>query len=356
MRIDLTETTSSAVTTALLDARRHSGSPAVGMVLTLVVVASEDDHGDALSAATDAAREHPCRILTVIRHEGRARPRLDAEITVGGEAGLVERVVLRLAGRLGAHADSVVLPLLLPDTPVVVWWPGAAPADVAHTELGQLAQRRVTDAAATGRRGAANLLQRATNYSPGDTDFAWSRLTPWRTLLAAALDQYPGRIRGGTIAAERGNPSADLLAVWLRHNLKVPVERTVSRGPGITAASLDVPGGRISVHRPDGVLATLSRPGDPDRHVSLPRRSVSELLAEELRRLDPDDVYAETLAAFARAAGNGSGSAPVRKRTTRKTTQATPARKTAARKATLRKSTARTKTAARKATSRKKSS
>lgn len=353
MRIDLTETNSSAVATALLDARRHSGSPAVGMVLTLVVVASEDDLDDAVAAATDAAREHPCRILTVIRHEGRARPRLDAEITVGGEAGLVERVVLRLAGRLGAHAASVVLPLLLPDTPVVVWWPGTAPADVAHTELGQIAQRRVTDAAASGR-GAAHLMQRAANYHPGDTDFGWSRLTPWRTLLASALDQYPGRVRGGTVAGERGNPSVDLLAVWLQHNLKVPVERAVSRGPGITSASLDVPGGRIALHRPDGVLATLSRPGDPDRHVSLPRRSVSELLAEELRRLDPDEVYEETLAAYARTTGDGKPSASLRKRTARKATEATPARKTAARKATVRKSTTRKTTA--RGTGRKKSS
>lgn len=344
MRIDLTETTSSAIAAALLDARRRSGSPAVGMVLTLVVVASEDDYEDALSAATEAAREHPCRILTVIRHEGRAKPRLDAEITVGGEAGLVERVVLRLAGRLGSHADSVVLPLLLPDTPVVVWWPGAAPADVAHTELGQLAQRRVTDAAATSRRGTANLLQRAANYHPGDTDFAWSRLTPWRTLLASTLDQYPGRIRGGTIAGERGNPSADLLAVWLQHNLKVPVERVVSRGPGITAASLDVPGGRISVHRPDGVLATLSRPGDPDRHVALPRRSVSELLAEELRRLDPDDVYSETLTAYARTADGNGRSTPVRKASAGKAAVRKPA---AARKATARKTATTRKAASR---------
>lgn len=354
MRIDLTETTSSAVAAALLDARRHSGSPAVGMVLTLVVVASEDDHDDALSAATDAAREHPCRILTVIRHDGRARPRLDAEVTVGGEAGLVERVVLRLAGRLGAHADSVVLPLLLPDTPVVVWWPGAAPADVAHTELGQLAQRRVTDAAATSR-GTANLLQRSANYHPGDTDFAWSRLTPWRTLLASALDQYPGRIRGGSIAAERGNPSADLLVSWLHHNLKVPVERVVSPGPGITAASLVVPGGRISLHRPDGVLATLSRPGDPDRQVALPRRTVSELLAEELRRLDPDEVYEDTLAAHARAVDGAKRSVPLRTRTARKPKDTTPAGKTATPKATVGKTAARKRTT-RTSTSRGKSS
>ncbi|MQA03145.1 MAG: glucose-6-phosphate dehydrogenase assembly protein OpcA [Streptosporangiales bacterium] len=299
MRIDLTDTNSSAIASALLDARRRSGSPTVGMVLTLVIDTTEDDHADALRAATEAAREHPCRILTVIRHSGRDKARLDAELSVGGEAGLLESVILRLAGKLGRHADSVVLPLLLPDTPVVVWWPGNAPADVANTVLGQLAKRRVTDAAA-GARSTKLLPQRAEEYQPGDTDFAWTRLTPWRTLLASELDQNPGRIRSATVHAARGNPSGELLVTWLSKQLRVRVDQVASRGPGITAVTLDVPGGQIAVHRPDGRLATLSRPGDPDRQVALARREISELLAEELRRLDPDEPYHETLAHHAK--------------------------------------------------------
>ena len=39
-----------------------------------------------------------------------------------------------------------------------------------------------------------------------------------------------------------------------------------------------------------------SEPGEPDRRVALHRRDQAELLAEELRRLDPDDVYGESLA------------------------------------------------------------
>lgn len=309
MRIDLTDTDSSAIAGALLDARHRSGSPAVGTVLTLVIDTSEDGCDSALQAATGAAREHPSRILTVIRHSGRAKPRLDAEVTVGGEAGMLESVVLRLAGRLGRNADSVVLPLLLPDTPVVVWWPGKAPVDVAGTQLGGLAQRRVTDAAAVAR-GATLLPQRAESYQPGDTDFAWTRLTPWRTLLASALDQSPGRIRGGTVQAARGSPSGDLLVTWLQARLRVPIEHVPTRGPGITGVSLRVPGGEICVDRPDGRLATLVRPGEPDRQVALPKREVSELLAEELRRLDPDEPYSETLASHAkRMARQRQGSA-----------------------------------------------
>ena len=49
--------------------------------------------------------------------------------------------------------------------------------------------------------------------------------------------------------------------------------------------------------RPDGERAVLSRPGQPDRRVALPRRVTRDLLAEELRRLDADEVYADVLAA-----------------------------------------------------------
>ena len=45
----------------------------------------------------------------------------------------------------------------------------------------------------------------------------------------------------------------------------------------------------------DGSLATLSIQGQPDRAVALKRRETSELIAEELRRLDPDDTYASAL-------------------------------------------------------------
>lgn len=299
--VDLPDTNSSTVASVLLDSRRRSGSPAVGMVLTLIVVSTEDEHDAAANAATQAAREHPCRILSVIPHGGRQQPRMDAEVAVGGDVGLLESVVFRLYGSLRSHLDSVVMPLLLPDTPVVVWWPGTAPADVGGTSVGALAQRRVTDAASAARSGTA-LARRASTYRPGDTDLAWTRLTPWRTLLASALDKNPGRVRGGAVSAARGNASAELLAGWLGATLDVPVERHVSRGPGITSVSLTVPGGTITIDRPDGRLATLNRPGDRPRRVALQRRSTPELLAEELRRLDPDEIYEKTLAACTRHA------------------------------------------------------
>jgi glucose-6-phosphate dehydrogenase assembly protein OpcA len=97
------------------------------------------------------------------------------------------------------------------------------------------------------------------------------------------------------VRAEQGNPSADLIAAWLASRLQIEVFSEVSAGPGITEVSFATDDGEISVTRPDGRVAQLSRPGQPDRRVALHRRDAPELLAEELRRLDPDVVYAETL-------------------------------------------------------------
>ncbi|MEU6344148.1 glucose-6-phosphate dehydrogenase assembly protein OpcA [Streptomyces sp. NPDC046977] len=299
MNIDLTHTTSSKINSALVRARRSVGSPAVGMVLTLVIVTDEGNHYDALKAASDASREHPSRILVVIKRPGRSprerkSARLDAEVRVGGEAGTGETVLLRLHGELADHAHSVVLPLLLPDAPVVVWWPVDAPGHPAEDPLGALAQRRITDAYAV-ERPLEQIDARAASYRPGDTDLSWTRLTPWRSMLAAALDQARATVTSAAVESEADNPSAELLARWLGNRLGVPVDRVVTDGPVVTAVRLRTPGGDIHIDRPEGPLATLSIPGQPKRHLALMVRSTAELIAEELRRLDPDEMYATAL-------------------------------------------------------------
>lgn len=294
MIVDLTDTTAGAIAAALVQARHSAGVPAVGMVMTLVIVTDETDHYDALRAALDAAREHPSRILVTILRRGRGKERLDAEVRFLGDSGPGETVVMRLHGELADHAESALVPLLLPDAPVVVWWPGAAPAVPAKDPVGALAQRRVTDSAAADDPHA-ELVRRSAGYQPGDTDLAWTRITQWRTLLAAALDQPYQEVTGGVVACEPGSPSAELLATWLTWRLGVTVGQEDSGGPGITGVRLDCTDGPIEVSRPDGRVARLMRPGQPERQVSLRRRETAEIIAEELRRLDPDEVYGEVI-------------------------------------------------------------
>src|SRR5262249_42774920 len=229
MTIDLTDTTTSAIHDALRQARLRLGGVASGRVLPLVIVTDEGAQYDAVRAASAAGRQHPCRILVVIIRRPEQRSRLDAEIRVG-ETSPGETVLLRMYGPLGQHADSVVTPLLLPDTPVVTWWPDIVPPIPAQDPIGALAQRRITDTAGTG--SPREILTRlGAGYQPGDTDLAWTRATPWRSLLAAIMAQPSGGAPGAVVGAEAGNPTAALIAPWLAGRPGVPGAAGAPPGP-----------------------------------------------------------------------------------------------------------------------------
>jgi len=288
--IELVDTNSSEIAAEFVRARTKAGSPAMGMVMTLVIVVDEDRAHDALRAARLASREHPARVLGVILGDARGKGAVHAQVGIGDDW-TGENAMIRLRGEVVRHPESVVLPLLLPDSPVVAWWPADAPADPAADPLGSLAQRRITDAAAATRSKKTAMHIQCVSYRKGNTDLAWTRITPWRALLAAALDQHPLKVRRAEVTAERISPSADLLQAWLSDRLKVPVDRSSSAGPGITEVVLDTKEGPIRISRSDGRLAVFSSPGRPDRPVALRRRELPALLAEELRRLDEDAVY-----------------------------------------------------------------
>jgi len=125
------------------------------------------------------------------------------------------------------------------------------------------------------------------------------------------------------VEAERNNPSADLLAAWLRNRLNLEVARRLSHGPGITAVRLGTAAGDIAITRPDGLLASYTVPGQPERLVALKRREVTELISEELRRMDPDDVYESTVKSI--VGPPQSKMATTKKRTTTKRAAKKPA-------------------------------
>lgn len=300
---ELTDTDSAAIAAELVRARTRAGSPAMGMVMTLIVVVDEDSAGEAMTNARKATHEHPARVLGVVLGSRRGRPVVNAQVGTGAGWG-GEAAIIRLAGEVVDHADSVVLPLLLPDSPVAIWWPHEPPADPAADPLGALAKRRITDAAEVHRGKAKALETQRASYVAGNTDLAWTRLTPWRALLAASLDQHPLKVQSARVTSERISPSADLLAAWLRSRLKVEVTRTGSSGPGITEVVMETREGPIRISRSDGRMATFSSPGRPDRPIALKRRKLPELLAEELRRLDEDDVYAAAVRALATGAAS----------------------------------------------------
>ncbi|GHF38179.1 glucose-6-phosphate dehydrogenase assembly protein OpcA [Amycolatopsis bartoniae] len=314
MIIDLPSTTTSQVNRKLVELREQGGAVALGRVLTLVIVDDDGEHLEAhIDAANEASREHPCRVIVIARGSRTAAARIDGQIRIGGDAGASEVVVLRLYGPLAAQGQSAVVPLLLPDAPIVTWWPSAGPKSPAEDPIGLLAQRRITDSAAE-KNPIRALTTRRKAYTPGDTDLAWTRLTNWRAQLVAALDLPPYEaITGATVTGEADSPSTELLAGWLAEYLKIPVKRTkVPNAQGMVSVQLERRSGVIELHRPDGKIGTLTQPGQPTRRIALHRRSTKDCLIEELRRLDPDEVYEAALQGLDKLA-TGAVKAPAAK-------------------------------------------
>jgi glucose-6-phosphate dehydrogenase assembly protein OpcA len=303
MIVDLPDTNTSKISKALVRIREEGGAVALGRVLTLIIASTMGHEEEAIEAANDASREHPMRVIVVSTQEEtdsetRVDAKVDAEIRVGGDAGASEVIVLRAYGEAASDPESLVTGLLLPDAPVVTWWPGVAPVIPADSPLGRLAYRRITDSSAQPDPQAA-LHRLCSSYRPGDTDFAWTRLTLWRAQLAAVLDQPPYEaVTAVQVSGAADSPSTTLLAAWLQLQLAVNVDYEFTGDPkasGIHGVHFTRASGVISLERELPGIATLTQPGQPVQDLTLKRRSLRDCLSDELRRLDPDELYGEVI-------------------------------------------------------------
>ncbi|GAB3540670.1 glucose-6-phosphate dehydrogenase assembly protein OpcA [Arthrobacter tecti] len=296
MIVDLPDTTTSKVSKEIMTMRDKGGVVALGRVLTLVVITRSGHEEEAILAANEASREHPCRIIVLAEGAATEQTRLDAQIRVGGDAGASEVIVLKGYGQLASESESLVSALLLPDAPIVAWWPHGVPEAASRTSIGSIAHRRITDSANESDPTAALFNIRRT-YAAGDTDLAWTRLTNWRIQLAAVMEQLDGSpITSVTVEGASDSPSTVLLAAWLTLALNTPV--TIAAGPpgtGLHRVRLSRATGDVELNRPHRSVAELYQPDQPVQRISLPRRSLQDCLAEELRRLDPDDVFGEVI-------------------------------------------------------------
>jgi len=210
---------------------------------------------------------------------------------------LSDIIILEPRGAAASNIDSLVMPLLQSDTPVVTYWPVAPPQNPGAHPLGRLAVKRITDSRAT-ECPMDTLSALSAVYTPGDTDLAWAGVTLWRALLAAVAEDFhrlPASIR---VAGNATHPSPFLVAAWLHHQLGVPVERVVDP-EALTITDITFffdDDTTVSLSRSaSSSVACLSRPGLEDRSVNLARRSVQDSLMEDLRRMDPDVYYGELL-------------------------------------------------------------
>jgi glucose-6-phosphate dehydrogenase assembly protein OpcA len=299
MIVDLPDTTVSKISKSLVQIREQGGAVALGRVLTLVIQTDEKHAETAIEAANAASKEHPSRIVVLIDHVSGSKPKLDAEIRVGGDAGASEVIILRPVAEAASYPQSLVTGLLLPDAPVVAWWPNTAPERVSESPIGKIATRRITDALSQSDPKAF-LLHLSKTYAAGDSDFAWTRLTLWRAQFAALLDQPPyDEITSVEVIGDLKNPSTLLLASWFRQQLDCPVKmehRAETVGvKAVYLVRLNRADSSIEILRDQTNIAVLSQTNQPPKELSLPVRSLRDCLAEDLRRLDSDLAFEKVI-------------------------------------------------------------
>ncbi|GEC98594.1 glucose-6-phosphate dehydrogenase assembly protein OpcA [Kocuria varians] len=296
MIVQMEDTTAAKIEKKLNQLRHEGGVVTLGRVLTLVILAQAGHSESAVEAANYASHEHPCRIIVHVAHSRTDETRLDAQLRLGGDAGASEVIVLHGYGDLAEPTETLVSALLLPDAPIVAWWPHDFPANPSESSIGSIAHRRITDSS-RAEDPFESLTQLSRQYTPGDTDLAWTRITNWRVQLAAVLDQVgPVTVQEIVLEGAAVAPSMLLFGVWLSQRLgaKVTVNSDDSHR-ALDRVALITDKGTVEIHRPGRTVAVVSQPGQPDQQIAMPVRDLKTCLAEELRRLGPDEVYGEVI-------------------------------------------------------------
>src|SRR5579864_9304967 len=333
--------------------------------LNLLIYPANGDDNEFLSQLMDLTTRHPSRAILIEPAGAEARTDFEARVSASCSTehgtGILgcELIMLRSKPCAYERLHSIVLPLLVPDLPIFLWWrkPLAAEQAVASRErelfdgLVKLANRVIIDSAhlsdppAQLHRLSESI--RTKRAHAAFSDVAWARLTMWRQLIAQFFDgpslAYVNRVTDVTIeyaADEVVPPEPLLLAGWLASRLKwnpphdgspwkkgQAHELTLARDggqvrvrfqPGRTSNGEGVLGIKItaddggavfSVTRrkgADGFIASVTIRGEAPMHRMVRGResSPAEMVSKELEILRHDVLYEEALNAAASLVGN----------------------------------------------------
>jgi glucose-6-phosphate dehydrogenase assembly protein OpcA len=322
------------------------------------------DGEQALDVVERVVATHPFRTILIVADEGAGAPNISAVVRALSLEGTDGRKIVHEQVRIDANGPvsdglpSVVLPLLLPDLPTFLWWPGDVPVDHAFwPRMIAACDHVIVDTSAfsvplTSIVLYADFIRASKKYQTFG-DLAWTQLADWRGLIsqffdnplcAACIDriasvniEFSGRNESEAAEGQRANPGvALLLAGWLGSRLNWNVETCraeqgvvryelatqnggkvelalrprQSNGPraAIECVHIDTDMGERGAHfaveresdKPVArVVASLPDAGAVTRSVSIAAGERSTLLARELDQGMRDRPYEEAVAAAA---------------------------------------------------------
>ena len=349
-------------------AREQGRTLARAAVLNLVVYAEREAAARrAARSVADLASRHPSRAIVLLADRSDAGDGVDTQIQmrchVPTATGMTqvsyEQILVLARGDADDRLASALIPLLVPDLPVFLWWTGSPPVQASVFEqVTRLADRLVVDSADFARPeemlpDLARICDRAKGRF-GITDLNWTRLTPWREVVASFFDVPAWRpfldavtgVRVGFAVDMDGRqilPSQALLLIgwlasqlqWRPHDALAPSEAggmlfTISRRDGAAIQvrvrprfergleAGDVSGIRLQAERggvhaefvvkrepnPRHQTATVLIDGERrwERTLPLPSPEIVKLVGEELAIVGSDQIYEAALDALVRLA------------------------------------------------------
>jgi len=276
--------------------------------MTLLAVA--DAEGDA---------ELVRRTLGILMHDQPSR----AIVLRGGAAGdLDARVFAECWMPFGSHQQicaegveitanaapmrevaQLLLPLIVPDLPVVLWCRRAGALVLGALEpLFPLAEKIIFDtSAAPDAPAAIAALKELRARGWRVADLAWTRLLGWREAVAHVFDDGPCTLASSLTSARiafGGNPTTGILyfSSWIEHAVSSAQVTLVSSAElGMRSVTLSGGASEISITLADaGSLEVRAGSGRACRSL-LPSTTDDALMREELAILGPDSIFEAVL-------------------------------------------------------------
>jgi glucose-6-phosphate dehydrogenase assembly protein OpcA len=168
----------------------------------VVFTSTPSSEPEITTALADISEQSPGRMIVLIRDRDLPSSKLHSWVNAlchlasGGRKQICcEQIMIHAGERDVAQWSSMVLPLLIPDLPVFLWWkdrPDAA-RDLLH-EIAESCDRMIIDTQDSPNYSDIVSLMNARGVDLAISDLNWSRITPWRLGLAGFYDHPQCRI------------------------------------------------------------------------------------------------------------------------------------------------------------------
>lgn len=314
----------------------HKGDAVTrAQVMNLIAYSSSKDADAQISQIlAGVSVENPGRMIVLIRDRELPESVINSwvnalcHIASGGRQQVCcEQIVIHAGERDPFRWSSVVLPLIVPDVPVFLWWNDPPHADLPLLNaILEATDRLILDSSlASDFNTIVELMQQHGEWL-AISDLNWARLTPWRQAIAGFYDhlacgrrlQEIHRIEIVTESNSEQTGSASLLIGWFASGLgwkragksglhnaqQMPVAVNIDRRPGASDRLLEVnllgPDAKYSVSLMEDSLhlqtrATIRNKDRGTQVVKLPDQTLSGLIRREVSILGRDEIYEKSL-------------------------------------------------------------